>query len=257
MVTHLASELGNCRIDPTQFEVALLNILINARDAMNGQGTVTIRTSNIVVNGEDARSFSGLEPGRYAAIAVSDTGPGIPPELIHRVMESFFTTKEEGKGTGLGLSMVHGFAKQSGGGAYLCPDTSVGTTIRLYFPVALKDEERAGHAATRARGRGGREPILVVDDRPEILHVAKSLLEELGYDVLSASSGVDASQRVEMLCSDVRPALLFSDVVMPCGMNGFMLARRLRQQLPRIKVLLTAGYAGDVLGVGSESNSAF
>ena len=255
IVTELAPDLGNSRIDPTQFEVALLNILINARDAMQGSGTVTIRTSNVDVQSGDLRSIGGLEAGRYAVIAVSDTGPGIPSDILSRVMEPFFTTKEEGKGTGLGLSMVHGFAKQSGGGAYIDSTTGAGTTIRLYFPVATD----AGHqvalpAAPRSRDRGGQETILVVDDRPEVLQVAASLLEELGYHVHAATSGVDAIRLVDALEADAKPALLFSDVIMPGGMNGFMLARKLRQRAPRIKVLLTSGYAGDE---GAEGSSEF
>ena len=257
IVTDLADDLGNSRIDRTQFEVALLNVLINARDAMQGRGTVTIRTSNVVVDPEDQRSFSGLEAGRYAAISVSDSGPGIPADILHRVMEPFFTTKDEGKGTGLGLSMVHGFAKQSGGGAFIYSDPGIGTTIRLYFPAGDEDEHAASVPTPRSRERGGKETILVVDDRPEVLFVAKSLLEELGYQVLSANSGNDAIRLVDELDTADRPALLFSDVIMPGGINGFMLARKLRQQVPKIKVLLTTGYAGDALGVGSDSASEF
>ncbi len=257
VVMQLASDLGKCRVDRTQFEVALLNILINARDAMEGRGTVTIRTSNVEIEREDLRSFGGLEAGRYASIAVTDDGPGIPPEIVHRVMEPFFTTKEEGKGTGLGLSMVHGFAKQSGGCAQIYSEMGIGTTIRLYFPASGDEEERPYAATLRTRERGGSEVVLVVDDRAEVLNVATSLLDELGYRVLTAASGIEALALVESLDADARPALLFSDVIMPGGMNGYMLARRLRQRLPALKVLLTTGYAGDVHGAVSDDGTEF
>ena len=256
VVTELSDDLDNCRIDPTQFELALLNVLINARDAMNGRGKVVIRTTNAVVEADDIRSFAGLEPGRYAVIAITDDGPGIPPELVHRVMEPFFTTKEEGKGTGLGLSMVHGFAKQSGGGVQIESGVGMGTTIRMYFPVAA-GQERGVVAQRRARDRGGKELILVVDDRPEVLDVARNLFEELGYGVLSAGSGSDAIRLVDKLDGDAPPSLLFSDIIMPGGMNGYVLARKLRQQLPRIKVLLTTGYAGEEQGAGMDAGSEF
>ncbi len=257
MVADLAADLPNCRIDPTQFEVALLNILINARDAMQGRGIVTIRTSTVFVEAEDLRSFAGLEIGRYVAIAISDDGPGIPPELVSRVMEPFFTTKDEGKGTGLGLSMVHGFAKQSGGGAQIDSEVGLGTTIHLYFPVAAADASWIPVAPRTAAERGGKERILAVDDRPEVLAIARHLLEELGYEVQSATSAAEALRAVEALPADARPALLFSDVIMPGGMNGYVLARKLRQSMPQLKVLLTTGYAGDVQGTPADLGHEF
>ena len=248
MEMDLAPDLHNCRIDPTQFEVALLNILINARDAMEGGGTVRIRTANMAVQAGDVRAYAGVELGEYATIEVMDTGPGIPPEIVHRVVEPFFTTKDEGKGTGLGLSMVHGFAKQSGGGMQIDSRPGEGTTIRLYFPIAFDGEAPAVSQARRSRERGGNECILVVDDRAEVLDVACALLEELGYRVVAAGSGSEALQRFEALDVAARPALLFSDVIMPGGINGFMLARKLRAQMPKLKVLLTTGFAGEAQG---------
>ena len=256
IVTELAPDLDDCRIDPTQFEVALINLLINARDAMAASGHLSIRTANITIEPEDLRSFGDLDAGRYVAIAVTDTGPGIPPEIVHRVMEPFFTTKEEGKGTGLGLSMVHGFAKQSGGGVHLYSEVGLGTTVQLYFPSASSDDARPVASERRPRERGGHERILVVDDRPEVGQLAKTLLEELGYRVVAASSGADALRLVDALDPDARPALLFSDVIMPGGMNGYTLARTLRRAMPQMRVLLTTGYAGDprdaARNVGSE-----
>ena len=257
LITDFADDLDLCRVDTTQFELAILNILINARDAMHGHGTVTLSTQNVLIEAEDLRSYEGLEAGRYVSIAITDTGPGIPPEMVHRVMEPFFTTKEEGKGTGLGLSMVHGFVKQSGGGVQLYSELGLGTTIRLYFPSEAGDDGAAMVENRRAPVRGGSESILVVDDRPEVLSVASRLLRELGYHVITAGSGADAVALMASLDPSRKPALLFSDVIMPGGINGYMLARKLHEQQPALKVLLTTGYAGDVKGIASEAGSEF
>ena len=256
-VTDFAPDLDRCRLDATQFELAILNVLINARDAMQGHGVVTLRTENVVVDFANQDAFEGLEVGRYVAIAITDTGPGIPSEMVHRVMEPFFTTKEEGKGTGLGLSMVHGFAKQSGGGVQVRSELGVGTTIRLYFPAAAGADDPPLVEAKRALVHGGDETILVVDDRPEVLGVASRLLHELGYGVISTGSGHDAVALLETLEPERTPALLFSDVIMPGGMNGYMLARKLREKQPKLKVLLTTGYVGDVKGVAPDGSSEF
>lgn len=137
----LTPDLQNCRLDSTQLEVCLLNILVNARDAMPDGGTVTIKTANITVAADHVLASTGLEVGSYVSISITDTGGGIPKEILCRVMDPFFTTKDEGKGTGLGLSMVYGFAKQSGGLANICSELGMGTTVRLYFPVPVGESE--------------------------------------------------------------------------------------------------------------------
>ncbi|BAQ45677.1 MULTISPECIES: hybrid sensor histidine kinase/response regulator [Methylobacterium] len=237
--TELADGLWNARIDPTQTEVALLNILVNARDALPGRGTVTIRTENHVFDADELPS--GLpQPGRYVSVAVSDTGTGMPPEILARVMEPFFTTKEEGRGTGLGLAMVYGFAKQSGGTIVIESRAGHGTTVRLYFPMSDSDERPAPGPDTRGAGRSGTETILIVDDRRDVAELARAILRDFGYTTLLATDG---RQALELLDGGDKVDLLFSDLIMPGGMNGVMLAREARRRQPRLKVLLTTGYA--------------
>jgi PAS domain S-box-containing protein len=239
IAAELPEGLWNARLDPTQTEVALLNILINARDAMPGGGTVTIRTENHVFSAEELPS--GLpQPGRYVSVAVSDTGNGMPPEVLARVMEPFFTTKEEGRGTGLGLAMVYGFAKQSGGTVDIESRSGHGTTVRLYFPMSDSEERPAPGPGQRADQRSGTETILVVDDRRDVAELARAILRDFGYTTLLATDG---RQALDLLDGGDKVDLLFSDLIMPGGMNGVMLAREARRRQPRLKVLLTTGYA--------------
>ena len=234
-------DLWNCRIDTVQAELALLNILINARDAMPNGGRVIIETKNCDLDPEDIGAFTPLEAGRYVCVAVTDSGTGIPPELISRVMDPFFTTKEEGKGTGLGLSMVWGFAKQSGGAARIYSEPGHGTTVRLYFPAVDAEAPTAQvKPAPRAIDAGGGETILVVEDRPDVAELAQSILEDFGYRVLSAGDGRAA---LDILDGEQHVDMLFTDLIMPGGMNGVMLAREARMRQPKLKVLLTTGYA--------------
>ncbi|KMO32121.1 histidine kinase [Methylobacterium aquaticum] len=237
--TELAEGLWNARLDPTQTEVALLNVLLNARDAMPGGGTVTIRTENHVFDADELPS--GLpQTGRYVSVSVVDTGFGMPPEILARVMEPFFTTKEEGRGTGLGLAMVHGFAKQSGGTVVIESRAGHGTTVRLYFPMSDSDERPAPNPGHRGQQRAGTETILIVDDRRDVAELARAILRDFGYTTLLATDG---RQALELLDGGDRVDLLFSDLIMPGGMNGVMLAREARRRQPRLKVLLTTGYA--------------
>ncbi|SFL30387.1 hybrid sensor histidine kinase/response regulator [Methylobacterium pseudosasicola] len=234
----LARDLWNCRVDPTQAEVAILNVLINARDAMPEGGTVKITTENteIVAGGE----IGPLRPGRYVSIAIRDTGTGIPPAVLARVMDPFFTTKEEGKGTGLGLSMVYGFAKQSGGAAQIESAVGAGTTVRLSFPATDSDAHAPSKVSHRAVDRQGTETILIVDDREDVAELARTILRDFGYTTLMASN---AREALEILDSSERIDLLFTDLIMPGGMNGVLLAREARRRQPKLKVLLATGYA--------------
>ncbi|GJE54347.1 MULTISPECIES: histidine kinase famiy protein [Methylobacterium] len=235
--TRLAPDLWTCRIDPAQAEVALLNVLINARDAMPKGGRLVIATENLTP--QEATATSGLPGGRFVSVAVTDTGSGIPPELLARVMDPFFTTKEEGKGTGLGLSMVYGFAKQSGGTAQVSSVVGEGTTVRLSFPASADEVPKAVPVPPEAEP-AGTETVLIVDDREDVANLARTILRDYGYTTLTAADGREALQVLET-CSDV--ALLFSDLIMPGGMNGVMLAREARRRRPDLKVLLTTGYA--------------
>ena len=234
----LAEDLWNCRVDPTQAEVAILNVLINARDAMPDGGTVRITTENSEV--ASGGEVGPLRDGRYVSIAIRDSGTGIPPAVLARVMDPFFTTKEEGKGTGLGLSMVYGFAKQSGGAAQIESTLGEGTTVRLSFPATDGDVKAPAKVSLRAVDRHGTETILIVDDREDVAELARTILRDFGYTTLTASN---AREALEILDSSGRVDLLFTDLIMPGGMNGVLLAREARRRQPRLKVLLATGYA--------------
>ncbi|WP_132251795.1 hybrid sensor histidine kinase/response regulator [Methylobacterium segetis] len=240
----LAPNLWNARIDPTQAEVALLNVLLNARDAMPDGGTVTVKTENLLIEDEDAALYRSVNPGAYVVLSVTDTGAGMPPEILARVMEPFFTTKADGKGTGLGLAMVYGFAKQSGGAVKIYSEVGHGSTVRLLFPASdqkTEDERRVSHRAShRASDRHGTEAVLVVDDRPDVAATACTILEDFGYRVTVVDGPASA---LEVLDGEARIDLLFTDLIMPGGMNGVMLARAARERQPKIRVLLTTGYA--------------
>ena len=257
IVLQLDPDLGTCQIDPTQMEVALLNIFVNARDAMPEGGVITVKTRNVIVRPDDITAFAGLAPGNYVSMSVTDTGTGISPDIVNRVMDPFFTTKEEGKGTGLGLSMVYGFTKQSGGTTSIYSEEGLGTTVRMYFPVAKPVYRGASESMRRANERGGNETILVVDDRLEVAQLSREMLEGLGYKVYVANGGREALQLVQSLDVDEKPEMLFSDLIMPGGMNGYALAREVRLRVPSIKTLLTTGCAGSSDGKNSDEGTEF
>ena len=240
--TALAPGLWNCRLDPTQMEVALLNILINARDAMAGKGTLRIQTSNEDLSTDERALQLGLKPGLYVCLAVVDDGPGIPPDILPRVMDPFFTTKDEGKGTGLGLSMVYGFVKQSGGSVRISSGAQGGTTVAIYFPATQDQVGGSFEYDNRAQSQGGHEHILVVDDRIEVAELAQDMLESLGYRVRMVNS---ANEALQLIRAGEPVDLLFTDLIMPGHMNGVVLAREARRMLPSLKILLTTGYASE------------
>jgi PAS domain S-box-containing protein len=239
--TEFEENLSNCRVDSSQLEVALLNVLLNARDALakRRDGIVTVRTQSLQIDRPQVIGFADLPPGSYVSISISDNGTGIAPDLVDRVMDPFFTTKDEGKGTGLGLSMVYGFAKQSGGAVNLYSEPGVGTTIRLYFPAA-QDAKLARPVAPRAIEQAHNEMVLIVDDRIEVAEVAQAMLQQIGYRTHVV---LDAKQALSALQEGLAIDLLFTDLIMPGNMNGVMLAREAQRLQPHIKVLLTTGYA--------------
>jgi signal transduction histidine kinase len=240
IVTHLAPELWPARADPSQLEDALLNLAINARDAMPDGGTLSIATANIHLDEHHAALQAEVQPGDYVTLSVTDTGIGMPAEIIERAVEPFFTTKEPGKGTGLGLSMIYGFAKQSGGHLSIYSEPGVGTTVRLYLPRELGEASAADlRAAAAGEVPKGGESVLVVDDNVELRRVALRLLSGLGYRVGEATDGPAALALIE---AGEHFDLLFTDIGLPEGMNGFELADRARQLLPTLKVLFTTGY---------------
>jgi PAS domain S-box-containing protein len=230
-----------CHVDPALLEMALLNLALNARDAMPDGGVLKIETRNLVI---DEGAAAGCLPGSYVMVSVTDTGCGMPPEVRDRVFEPFFTTKEVGKGTGLGLSMVYGFVRQSGGYTTVDSAPDVGTTIALYLPKATQEPDAEVNAPPAQAISGGSERILVVDDDEDLLKVTLANLTAFGYRVHCARNSAEA---IEIFRSGQEFDLLFSDVVMPNGMNGVELAREARRLNKGIKILLTSGYAGDVL----------
>jgi PAS domain S-box-containing protein len=236
--TIVAGGLWNTFIDPAQIENALLNLAINARDAMAGRGKLTIELSNAHLDDTYARTHDEVTPGQYVLLAVTDTGSGMPPDIIDKVFEPFFSTKAEGKGSGLGLSMVYGFVKQSGGHVKIYSEVGHGTTIKLYLPRALQAED-IEVVVDHGPVAGGTETVLVVEDDEEVRETVVALLVDLGYRVLKA---VDAASALNVIDSGVRIDMLFTDVVMPGTLKSPELARKARERLPEIAVLFTSGY---------------
>ena len=233
-------------IDPGQLEMAILNLCINARDAMPHGGKLMIETANVRLGQEYAEVDFEVEPGAYVMIAITDTGDGIPAEHIERVFDPFFTTKPTGKGTGLGLSMVYGFTKQSGGNVKIYSEPGVGTAVKLYLPRASIDAEVAGAADATAAHPAARgiEVILLVEDDELVRNHAMRMLDDLGYRVIAAADGPAA---LEIARGDQRIDLLFTDVTMPGGMSGPMLAARVLELRPRLPVLYTSGYTENAI----------
>ena len=246
--TIVGGGLWNSFIDPARTENALLNLVINARDAMNGQGRLTIELGNASLDDAYAREHDDVEPGQFVMLAVSDTGCGIPAGIIDRVFDPFFSTKKEGEGSGLGLSMVYGFVKQSGGHVKIYSEVGEGTTIRLYLPRARGCED-VEVAAAEGPVVGGSETILVVEDDPEVRATVVELLSDLGYRVLKA---VDAASALNVIESGVAIDLLFTDVVMPGTLKSPELARKARERVPQIAVLFTSGYTEDSIVHGGK-----
>jgi PAS domain S-box-containing protein len=245
--TRMPNGLWNTFADPNQLENVLLNLAINARDAMDHGGKLVIEASNARLEDSDAWLHPEVVPGQYVLLTVSDTGCGMPPEVLERVFEPFFTTKPEGRGTGLGLSMVYGFVKQSGGHIELSSEVGVGTAIKLYLPRALQAEETVPTELPTGPVEGGTETLLVVEDNPEVRATVVEMLTELGYRVLKAADGQSA---LAILQSGIAVDLLFTDVVMPGPVRGAELARRARALLPDLEVLFTSGYTEDEIAKG-------
>jgi PAS domain S-box-containing protein len=240
----LDDDLWPSLVDPHQLSTSVLNLALNARDAMPDGGKLTFETRNVELDESYARANSDVQPGPYVLVAVSDTGTGIPAAIRDRVFEPFFTTKGVGKGTGLGLSMVYGFVKQSGGHTAIYSEEGRGTTIRLYLPPARQLDEAAAEPAPATPIEGGHETILVVEDDPLVRAFVTRQLESLGYTTLAASNGAEALRMIEQGAAF---DLLFTDVIMPGGMNGRQLAEEALKRRPSLKVLFTSGYPEDAI----------
>jgi CheY-like chemotaxis protein len=230
--------------DPTELESALLNLCVNARDAMPRGGRLTIEASNAVLDVEYADRNPGVKSGQYVLLAVSDTGVGINAANLHRVFDPFFTTKEVGKGTGLGLSMVYGFAKQSQGHVKIYSELGHGTSVKLFLPMADQPSEPLNQNPSVTIDLHGSELILLVEDDASVRGFAKSELMSFGYRVLEANNGKDALQILQ-LHKDID--LLFTDVIMPGGLNGRELALEALRLNPILKVMYCSGYAENAI----------
>jgi PAS domain S-box-containing protein len=246
-----APDLWTANVDPNQLENAVLNLAVNARDAMPDGGKLTIETANATFDADDMALNPEMTPGEYVMIAVRDSGTGMSPDLVARAFEPFFTTKEVGKGTGLGLSMVYGFVRQSGGHVRIYSEVGLGTVVRLYVPHSdVAPLPLAIASPGVAEPASSAETILFVEDDPLVRKHTQDQLAELGYRVVTAENGPAALAQVEEGCT---PDLLFTDLVMPGGINGHELARRLRRRWPDLPVLYCSGYAHDALAPDGET----
>jgi len=237
----LAEGLWQALADPSQVEDAILNLAVNARDAMPNGGRLVIETANAVLDEHYAAQNLEVTPGDYVAVSITDSGTGMPPEVIERVFEPFFTTKEVGRGTGLGLSMVYGFVKQSRGHVKIYSEVGHGTRITVYLPrAAVAEHEVPATSAPVKAEQTGHETILVVEDSDAVRRVAVNILRHLGYQVREAEDGPHA---LAILQEPVHIDLLFTDLIMPNGIDGQELLRRARALRPGLKALFTSGYS--------------
>jgi nitrogen-specific signal transduction histidine kinase len=242
LVTQLAQDLGLVHADPGQLEQVLMNLAVNARDAMPAGGTLTVETTNVAFDDAYVREHIGVERGPYVRLTISDTGVGMDAATHARIFEPFFTTKAVGKGTGLGLATVHGIVTQSGGHVWVYSEPGHGTTFKIYLPrVAPSGEILQRPPRLKHSARQG-ETILLVEDEPAVRNLARRVLESRGYAVLEASSGYDAIRIASGRTGPIH--LLLSDVVVP-DMNGSAIAERMHQERPTVKLLFMSGYADE------------
>jgi CheY-like chemotaxis protein len=244
VVLKLEPDAWHAMVDPAQLSTALLNLAINSRDAMPEGGRLVFETGNVVIDETCARGSSDLRPGHYVLVAVSDTGIGIPSDIRDRIFEPFFTTKEVGKGTGLGLSMVYGFVKQSRGHIKVYSETGHGTTINIYLPRSDGQEAPTRLGDGPAEPALGHETILVVEDDSLVREFVLTQLRGLGYATLAAH---DAASALDLVDKGAKFDLMFTDVVMPGGMNGRQLADEVSKRRPGAKVLYTSGYTENAI----------
>jgi CheY-like chemotaxis protein len=245
----LAAGLWPAFVDGNQVENAILNLAINARDAMPNGGRLTIETANVSLDEAYASRFGDVSAGQYVMLSVTDTGTGIAPELMKNIFEPFFTTKPAGEGSGLGLAMVHGFVKQTGGHVRIYSEVGQGTSVKVYLPRLVESEDAASAPATRAPAPASgsalpQETILVVEDNDGVRAYAKSVLEEIGYHVIEAGRSDDA---LRIIAGDGRIDLLFTDVILPGGMTGRVLADRAAEYRKDLPVLFTTGYTRNAI----------
>jgi CheY-like chemotaxis protein len=227
------------KVDPSQLEATLVNLAVNARDAMPDGGNLTIEGRNVTLDNDYADTHMEVKPGDYVVISVADTGSGMTPEVLSRVFEPFFTTKEVGRGTGLGLSMVHGFVRQSGGHVAIYSEVGHGTVVRIYLPRAEATAPAALGLDTESERQSQARNILVVEDNEALRSVVVRMLASLGHRTIEAT---DAPSALEVLSAKSAIDLLFTDVVLPGPLDGIGLAKQARLERPGLKVLLTSGF---------------
>jgi signal transduction histidine kinase/CheY-like chemotaxis protein len=237
--TVLAGGLWQTHADPHQLEQVILNLAVNGRDAMEEGGRLTIESANCHLDEEYTRENLGVPAGQYVLLAVTDTGSGIPKEIVEKVFDPFFTTKPVGKGTGLGLSQVYGFVQQSGGLIKIYSEVGQGTSVKIYLPRFLGELTVQADEPPRQEILPGQERVLVVEDEPGVRRLSVEALREFGYQVIEADGAVSA---LRLLDGDTDIQLLFTDIVMP-DMNGARLAEEARRRRPDLKVLYTTGYS--------------
>ena len=247
---------GSVLIDPRQFENALLNLVLNARDAMPDGGHLTIETAADFISGGDPGLEAGVEPGRYQVISVRDTGVGMAEDHLQKAFDPFFTTKPFGMGSGLGLSMLHGFVRQSGGDVVMASEVGVGTVVRMYLP--LSETPAGSTAASHRRQSGGPSPVgrgltvLVVEDDPELRNVAAEVMQSFEFEVLQARDGDTAKTIFD---EGTNVDLLFTDIVLPGTIDGRELADLARENIPDLKVLVCSGYSREGLSADKADDS--
>ncbi|MEC4684422.1 MAG: PAS domain S-box protein [Nitrospirota bacterium] len=242
-ITTFADNLGRVKADPGQIEQVIMNLAVNARDAMPRGGKLIIETSNVELDKEYSKGHISVVPGKYVMLAITDTGVGMDKETRGKIFEPFFTTKELGRGTGLGLSTVYGIVKQSGGHIWVYSEPDKGTTFKIYLPCT-EDAPTAKVEHEEVEVQSGCGHILVVEDESAIRELIEIQLENLGYQVTLAANGGEALLAIEE--KGIRPDLLITDVVMP-GMSGVVLLKRLRKTLPELRVLFMSGYTDNVI----------
>jgi CheY-like chemotaxis protein len=244
-----APELGCVKADKGQISQVILNLCVNARDAMPHGGVLTIETSNIDLDERYASTHVGVKPGSYILLAVTDTGQGMDAETQQRIFEPFFTTKQPGKGTGLGLSTIYGIVQQSGGSIWVDSEPGSGSTFKIYLPRVECPESSPEISPTIMNTRRGTETILLVEDEPSVRLLAARLLNEEGYKVLEAQTGEQALRMYREYAGTIH--LVFTDVVMP-GMDGSALAAHLKSLHPGLKVLYMSGYVENAVAHHAE-----
>jgi two-component system cell cycle sensor histidine kinase/response regulator CckA len=238
------AEVWPVKIDPSQVDQILANLCVNARDAIADVGKVTIETKNISFDKDYCADHAGFVPGEYVLLAVSDSGSGMEPEILDKIFEPFFTTKILGKGTGLGMATVYGIVKQNNGFINLYSEAGHGTTIKIYLPRHTGQIVAAYKERTEEIPSGLGQTILIVEDNGSILKLGKRILKNLGYEVLSATSPIDAAGLAEAYAGEI--SLLITDVVMP-EMNGRELSERLQKLYPGLQTLFMSGYTANVI----------